>query len=65
MCAVRDSVTDNFLLKISATPPRAVALWLSRPAQNYVLCAVRDSNPWPTPRQGVALPAELTAQRFF
>lgn len=27
-----------------------------------VLCAIRDSNPWPTPRQGVALPTELTAQ---
>jgi hypothetical protein len=24
-------------------------------------CAVRDSNPWPSPRQGDALPTELTA----
>lgn len=26
------------------------------------LCALRDSNPWPTPRQGVALPTELSAR---
>lgn len=28
----------------------------------FILCAIRDSNPWPSPRQGDALPTELTAQ---
>ena len=27
----------------------------------FTLCAIQDSNLWPTPRQGVALPTELTA----
>lgn len=31
-CVGGDSVTDNFLLEISATPPRAVALRLSNPS---------------------------------
>ena len=30
-----------------------------------LMCAIRDSNPWPTPRQGVALPTELTALALF
>ena len=42
-----DSVTDDFLLKISSTPPRAVALRLSNPSttKSTILCSRRDSNP--------------------
>src|SRR3989338_2522779 len=30
--------------------------------KHFHRCAVRDSNPWPSPRQGDALPTELTAR---
>ena len=53
----RESVTDNFLLKISATPTRAAALRLSIPGAQvktaiiyscfYLWCERRESNPDP------------------
>ena len=48
----RFAVRQNGSLRISVSPK----------SRSPLLCAIQDSNLWPTPRQGVALPTELTAQ---
>ena len=57
------SIKNRTVAQQSFKSPYSILAKSPKTGDILTLCAVRDSNPWPTPRQGVALPTELTARR--